>query len=71
VWTSETQTDMVLPIDDSYRFDLQFARRVLGKLLGLESRINWRDCAQTQAQEEADVLAFKGLFKTWDFSLEE
>lgn len=64
-------TSLTLPIDASFRFDLQFGRRVLAKLLDLENRIGWRDCGQTQVEEVADAEAFKTAFKEFDFSLEE
>jgi len=59
---------LTLPLDSEMRFDLQFGRRVLAKLLGLEKRIQWRDCEQTEDEEKADVEAFKAAFKEWDFS---
>jgi hypothetical protein len=59
---------LTLPLDGDMRFDLQFGRRVLAKLLGLEKRIQWRDCGQTEDEEKADVEAFKMAFKEWDFS---
>jgi hypothetical protein len=59
---------LTLPLDSDMRFDLQFGRRVLAKLLGLEKRIQWRDCGQTEDEEKADVEAFKAAFKEWDFS---
>jgi len=62
---------MVLQLDSSFRFDLQFGRRVLAKLLGLEKRMDWRDSAQTEVEETADVESFKAAFKEFDFSLEE
>jgi len=62
---------MVLHLDSSFRFDLQFGRRVLAKLLGLENRMDWRDSAQTEVEETADVESFKAAFKDFDFSLEE
>jgi len=71
IWSESLRKEMVLPLDKSFRFDLQFPRRVLGKLLGLESRTSWRECAQTQVEEEADAQAFKEAFKPFDFSLEE
>ena len=64
------ETRMVLPLDPSFRFDLQMGRRVLGKLLGLEGRTHWRDCDQTQQEEVAEADAFKEAFKEHDFSLE-
>jgi len=71
IWSESLRKDIVLPLDKSFRFDLQFGRRVLGKLLGLESRTHWRDCSQTQAEEEADAKALKEAFKKFDFSLQE
>jgi hypothetical protein len=71
IWTEDLQREMVLPLDQSFRFDLQFGRRVMGKLLGLEKRTNWRDCAQTKAEEDADAAAFKEAFKEFDFSLDD
>jgi hypothetical protein len=71
IWTEDMQREIVLPLDQSFRFDLQFGRRVMGKLLGLEERTNWRDCAQTKAEEDADANAFKAAFKQFDFSLDD
>ncbi|KAF2807631.1 uncharacterized protein BDZ99DRAFT_489285 [Mytilinidion resinicola] len=65
------ETSLVLPLDASFRFDLQFGRRVLAKLLGLEQRIDWHDCGQTHEQEEADVAAFKSAFSDYDFTLSD
>ena len=62
---------MVLRLDASFRFDLQFGRRVLAKLLGLEARLDWRDCGQSEIEETAEAEAFKAAFKDFDFSLEE
>ena len=62
---------LTLPLSSSFRFDVQFGRRVLAKLLGLEARRDWRDCAQTEAEEEADAGAFKKAFEKWDWTLEE
>lgn len=59
-----------LPLDSSFRFDVQFGRRVLAKLLGLESRLNWRDCEQTEAEETDDVESFKEAWGSYDFTLE-
>lgn len=60
-----------LPLTADFRFDLQFGRRVMAKLLQLEKRMDWRECAQTMEEEVADVEAFKESFKKFDFSLEE
>ncbi|PBP19526.1 CwfJ domain protein [Diplocarpon rosae] len=60
---------LTLPFDDNTRFNLQFGRTVLAKLLGLEKRIQWRDCAQTEDEEKKDIKAFKTAFKAFDFTL--
>lgn len=65
------ETSLILPLSASFRFDLQFGRRVMAKLLRLENRANWRDCGQSEAEEAADAEAFKKAFKQFDFSLEE
>jgi hypothetical protein len=76
LWSDDGDTgiqgkELVMRLDDSFRFDLQFGRRVLAKLLGLEVRLSWRDVAQSTAEEVGDVEQFKAAFKPWDFSLEE
>lgn len=68
IWSEEVRREMVLPLDATFRFDLQFGRRVLGKLLGLEKRTHWKDCGQSKAEEEAECEAFKGLFGGFDFT---
>jgi hypothetical protein len=70
IWSEALRKDIVLPLDKSFRFDLQFVRKVLAKLLGLESRVDWRACSQAKAEEEADANAFKEAFKESDFSLQ-
>ena len=65
------EKELVLPLSEGFRFDLQFGRRVMAKLLGLEERMNWRDCGQSDEEEKRDAEAFKGAFKRFDFSLEE
>ncbi|KAI9788153.1 MAG: hypothetical protein M1816_007199 [Peltula sp. TS41687] len=62
---------LVSHLSDDARFDVQFGRRVVAKLLGLEDRMNWKDCLQSQEEETADVEAFKAAFHDLDFSLQE
>ena len=72
--TSETrgkEVSLFLPLPSNLRFDLQFGRRVVAKLLGLDQRTFWRDCAQTESEEKKDAETFKAAFKRFDFSLEE
>ncbi|PMB73088.1 CWF19-like protein [Beauveria bassiana] len=62
---------LVMPLEAEARFDLQFVRRAVGKLLGLEARrVRWQDCAQTEEEETKDAEAFREAFKEWDFTLE-
>ena len=75
VWVSscaegEEDTVLTLRLDADFRFDLQFARRVLAQLLGLEGRMDWRNCGQTVEEETADAEAFKVGFAEWDFAAE-
>lgn len=68
--TKPEEKCIILPLTPDFRFDLQFGRRVLAKLMGLEKRIHWKDAVQSQTEEEADANAFKEAFKEFDFSLE-
>jgi hypothetical protein len=62
------QTSYVMRFDERIRFHLQFGREVLAKLLRLDQRVDWKDCGQTQVQEEQDVEKFKEAFKDFDFA---
>lgn len=61
---------LVLPLDRDFRFDLQFGRRVMAKLLRLEKRFDWRDCLQEDGEEKKDADLFKDVFAEWDFARE-
>ncbi|KAF7917062.1 hypothetical protein BELL_0653g00040 [Botrytis elliptica] len=76
IWTPPTDEApegitkcITMPFDWNVRFNLQFGRTVLAKLLSLEKRIQWRDCAQTEAEEKQDADSFKAAFKEFDFAL--
>ncbi|RFU75086.1 hypothetical protein TARUN_7165 [Trichoderma arundinaceum] len=60
---------LVMPLASDARFDLQFGRRVLAKLMGLENRVSWQNCEQTVEEETKDVEHFREAFKEWDFTL--
>jgi hypothetical protein len=60
---------LVMRFDETVRFDLQFGRRVLAKLLGLDGRMVWQDIGQSEQEEGADAQAFREAFKEWDFTL--
>lgn len=67
---SGIEISLTLPIPPGARFDVQFGRRVMAKLLGLETRMDWRDCGQEVDEESRDAEAFKKDFRPWDFSLD-
>jgi len=76
IWTPPTDQEPVgstkcltMPFDHSIRFDLQFGRIVIAKLLGLTGRTQWRECSQTEEEEKKDIAAFKAAFKEYDFTL--
>ncbi|CDZ96519.1 Uncharacterized conserved protein [Phaffia rhodozyma] len=47
-------------------FNLQFGRTVLAKLLEIPHRVDWKACAQTDAEEKADAVAFKKAYAQFD-----
>lgn len=65
------EQQLVLPLPSEGHFDLQFGRRVMAKLLGLETRMQWRDCLQPEDEERREAESFKDAFKEFDFSLDE
>lgn len=65
------EKSLVLSLSAAFRFNLQFGRIVMAKLLGLEARSNWRDFVQSDDEDKKDAEAFKAAFKAFDFSLEE
>lgn len=69
--TRGREKSLVLSLPAGTRFDLQFGRRVMAKFLGLEVRTHWKDCPQTEKEEQQDAETFKAAFKKFDFSLEE
>ncbi|KAK3941106.1 CwfJ C-terminus 1-domain-containing protein-like protein [Diplogelasinospora grovesii] len=60
---------LVLRFDENVRFDLQFPRKVMAKLLGLEDRTTWQDVQQSEEEETADVAAFRKAYQEWNFTL--
>ncbi|KAL9127565.1 MAG: hypothetical protein Q9217_003582 [Psora testacea] len=65
------ENSLVLQLKPDLPFDLQFPRKVMAKLVGLEGRMHWKDCVQDEAKEKIEAEAFKEAFKAYDFSLEE
>ncbi|KAL6704143.1 hypothetical protein ACN47E_008703 [Coniothyrium glycines] len=62
------QISYIMRFDEKIRFHNQFGREVLAKLLRLDKRIDWKECGQTQAEEENDVEKFKKAFADFDFA---
>ncbi|XXG95008.1 hypothetical protein Hte_001268 [Hypoxylon texense] len=74
IWSDDNDAgihseELVMRLDSNMRFDLQFGRKVVAKLLGLEDRLYWQDVVQSVADETQDVEKFKQAFKPWDFTL--
>ncbi len=73
----EKEEVLTLPLpQEGISLDVQFGRRIMANLLGLESRANWRDVVNLVPpekiikEEERDANIFKEGFKRWDFSVE-
>ncbi|CAJ2501388.1 Uu.00g042410.m01.CDS01 [Anthostomella pinea] len=74
IWSDDSDTgiqdkELVMQLDNNFRFDLQFGRKVMAKLLGLENRLHWRDVVQDTAEETRDAEKLKKAFRPWDFTL--
>jgi hypothetical protein len=60
------ETSMLFPLPWKQKFDLQFGRKVMAKVLKLEHRSDWRNTEQTEKDEEGDRDAFKEAFEEFD-----
>lgn len=60
---------LLMRFDENVRFDLQYPRKVMAKLLGLEKRVIWQECTQTVEEETQDTTKFRETFQGWDFTL--
>ncbi|CAN6664386.1 CWF19-like protein Drn1p [Trichomonascus vanleenenianus] len=60
---------LVIDLTTVNRFDFQFGRKVLARLLNAEKRVSWRECAQAPEEELIESNAFKRAFKDYDFTL--
>lgn len=76
IWTPPSDEEplghtkcLTMPFDYTNKFSLQFGRIVLAKLLGLQKREQWKDCAQTEDEENKDMEAFKVGFREFDFTI--
>ncbi|CAG8723524.1 33532_t:CDS:10, partial [Racocetra persica] len=59
-------SSLIHEIATNEQFDVQFGRKVLGKLLGSPQRVNWRECVISDELERADTEKFKEAFKKYD-----
>jgi len=57
----------VIPVDQ--RIDMQFGRNVLAKALNIPQRAFWKNCVKSPEEERKDSVAFKNVFKDYDFTL--
>ncbi|KAG9301010.1 hypothetical protein G9A89_018962 [Geosiphon pyriformis] len=55
----------------SRKFDQQFGRKVIAKLLGCPDRASWKACALEETKEREDRDHFMAAFKEFDFTLKE
>lgn len=62
-------TTLVAELPEGTFFDAQLGRKVLAGLLGLEDRVDWRACAQTESEEKEESKVFRDAFKKYDFTL--
>lgn len=69
--SQQVEQQLILPLSAEFRFDVQFGRRVMAKLLSLEKRLQWRECLQSDEEEKQDAQSFKDAFKRFDFSLDD
>lgn len=60
---------LLMRFDENVRFDLQYPRKVMAKLLGLEKRTVWQDCTQTTDEETQETSTFRETFQPWDFTM--
>jgi len=58
-------------VPQGHRHPLNFAREVVARLLDMPERADWKTCSLTMQEEEQQALAFKEMFKPYDWSLLE
>ncbi|RUS21953.1 CwfJ C-terminus 1-domain-containing protein-like protein [Endogone sp. FLAS-F59071] len=63
-------TSLVYIIKPQERFNLQFGRIVLAKILGTPDRADWKACPQSEDEEKRDAQAFKNAFREFDFTMD-
>jgi hypothetical protein len=59
---------LLMRFDENVRFDLQYGRKVMAKLLGLDERMVWQNCVQEEEEEKKDVARIRKALEPWDFT---
>jgi hypothetical protein len=60
---------LVVELNNTFRFDLQFGRKVLANALDIPEQVDWKSCSQSKKEEQTDAQKFKQAFKTYDFTI--
>jgi coproporphyrinogen III oxidase len=60
---------MVHYIQRGERFNLQFGRQALSKLMDIPERADWKACAQSEEEEKKEAQDFKAAFAEFDFTI--
>ena len=60
------EQSIFFPLPSNQKFDLQFGRKVMAKILKMEHRSDWRNTEQAEKDEERDRDAFKEAFEEFD-----
>lgn len=60
---------LIVELNNTFRFDLQFGRKVLANFLQIPEQIDWKSCSQGQKEEVDDSELFKKNFKKYDFTI--
>nr|POE93297.1 cwf19-like protein [Quercus suber] len=66
IWCESKTTVIALPLNGSFRFDIQLGRTTMAKLLGLENRMSWKECSQPVQEETRDCEMFREAFRDLD-----
>lgn len=60
---------LVVELNNTFRFDLQFGRKVLANALEIPEQVDWKSCSQSKTEEKADSQKFRQSFQKYDFTL--
>ncbi|KAA8916444.1 hypothetical protein TRICI_001406 [Trichomonascus ciferrii] len=60
---------LVVELNNTFRFDLQFGRKVLANALDIPEQVDWKSCSQSNREEQSDSQKFKQAFRKFDFTI--